>query len=128
MFTTCLHYPLTSCTETLEKGENVNPEVASMNLQRCSYCGNNRHPRRLCPAKDRACNSYGKEGHWACVCLSSSRKNFKKGKQVGQSAAIWPTLATLQCVNKATGGFCKIIIGNEEVTAEEILYSFDIHD
>ena len=25
----------TSCTET------VNPEVTSMNLQRCSYCGNN---------------------------------------------------------------------------------------
>ena len=82
-------------------------------------------------SEDSICNSCGKEGHWACVCRSSSQKNFKEGKQVDQSAAIWPTLATLQCVNKTTNGFCKIIIGNEDefkdrIPSKDLLTKFDL--
>ena len=99
-----------------------------MGVQKCFNCGNSRHPRRLCPAKDSTCDSCGKIGHWKCVCRSTASKNYdRKGRQNNQnnqnnqSAAIWPLLtllATLQCFhNKTTNGFCKINIKDQEVTA-----------
>ena len=39
--------------------------------QKCYCCGNARHPRVNCPAKDSKCGKCKKLGHWARVCRSS---------------------------------------------------------
>ena len=38
----------------------------------CYFCGNNRHPRSNCPARDSECRNCSRKGHWAKVCKSSS--------------------------------------------------------
>jgi len=39
--------------------------------QKCYFCGNHRHPRAKCPAKDSCCNKCSKIGHWERVCRSN---------------------------------------------------------
>lgn len=54
--------------------------IAAIN-QKCYFCGNIRHPRIKCPAKNIICHSCGKEGHFAKVCRSLPDKTVKvKGK------------------------------------------------
>ena len=48
-------------------GENTS---AASQSKKCYFCGNNRHPRIKCPAKDVICNNCEKKGHFAKVCLS----------------------------------------------------------
>ena len=38
----------------------------------CYFCGNNRHPRSKCPAKDATCAKCQKKGHYAKVCQSKA--------------------------------------------------------
>ncbi|XP_020901303.1 uncharacterized protein LOC110239892 [Exaiptasia diaphana] len=55
----------------------------------CFFCGNSRHPRSKCPAKDATCNKCQKKGHFTKVCRG---KASTKPNEV--SAALWsPTLA-----------------------------------
>lgn len=72
-----IHHSHTSCkiTHTAENDEsaptcppdNLNSTV-SFNL--CFFCGNSRHPRYKCPARDSTCKSCGKKGHFSKVCRS----------------------------------------------------------
>jgi len=39
---------------------------------KCSYCGNKRHERSRCPAKDKVCFKCEKRGHFSKVCRSRS--------------------------------------------------------
>ncbi|KAK3726270.1 hypothetical protein QZH41_003048 [Actinostola sp. cb2023] len=58
--------------------------------QTCFFCGNTKHPRSKCPARDATCNKCQKKGHFAKACRGKSSK-----PKEGFSAAIWsPTLAT----------------------------------
>lgn len=36
----------------------------------CFFCGNQRHPRSKCPARESECRKCKKTGHWAKVCKS----------------------------------------------------------
>ena len=57
---------------------------------KCFFCGNSKHPRSKCPARDVICNKCQKRGHFAKVC----RGKASKPNEV--SAALWsPTLATV---------------------------------
>ena len=38
----------------------------------CYFCGNNRHPRSKCPAKDATCDKCQRKGHYAKVCQSKA--------------------------------------------------------
>ena len=47
------------------------PSLAFTQSQsKCFFCGQSRHPRSACPAKDAICKKCSKKGHFAKVCLS----------------------------------------------------------
>lgn len=43
----------------------------------CYFCGQRRHPRIKCPAKDAVCHQCGKKGHFKHVCQSSHKSSIK---------------------------------------------------
>ena len=47
----------------------VSTETTSLS---CYFCGNNRHPRSKCPAKDATCAKCQKKGHYTKVCQSKA--------------------------------------------------------
>ena len=62
--------------------------------QLCYFCGNARHPRKNCPAKDAACNFCQKVGHYFEVC--QKRLGNRSIDATKKTAAIHrPKLATL---------------------------------
>ncbi|XP_072324752.1 uncharacterized protein [Scyliorhinus torazame] len=38
----------------------------------CYFCGQAKHPRKRCPARDATCSACGKKGHFANVCRSTA--------------------------------------------------------
>ena len=42
------------------------------NTQSCWFCGNSRHPRNECPAKDAACHKCKNIGHYEKLCQSTN--------------------------------------------------------
>ncbi|XP_064082968.1 uncharacterized protein LOC135198980 [Macrobrachium nipponense] len=57
--------------EESSSAENNSESVsAATSGARCFFCGNNRHPRTQCPAKDAVCLKCKKQGHYARVCRS----------------------------------------------------------
>ena len=47
-----------------------NRQSTTSQKQKCFFCGNDRHPRARCPAKDSVCNKCAKVGHREKVCQS----------------------------------------------------------
>ncbi|CAB4023460.1 Retrovirus-related Pol poly from transposon opus [Paramuricea clavata] len=69
--------------------------VAAMEVENsCFFCGNARHPRSKCPARDVTCLKCQKKGHFAKVCRG------KPANPRGRiSAAVWsPSLATVPTI------------------------------
>ena len=58
---------------------SINPVVAAINDANnnskkgkgCWNCGNNRHPKSACPAKDSVCRKCNRKGHFDKCCRSS---------------------------------------------------------
>ena len=50
---------------------NGNGQKSSQTKELCYFCGNARHARSNCPAKESECRNCKKKGHWAKVCHSS---------------------------------------------------------
>jgi hypothetical protein len=48
-----------------------NQQTSSQISKTCYFCGNNRHPRSICPARDTVCHKCQKKGHFAKVCKSN---------------------------------------------------------
>ena len=97
----------TAATDTCQD-ENIAPPhnltAASTKVKCFFFCGLNKHPRKMCPAKDSVCNSCGKTGHYARVCKSAQRTSNSN-----KSFAAVPTLAvTSSCQNN--------IIGNHNIS------------
>ena len=59
--------------------------------QKCFFCGNGKHPRFKCPARDAVCSNCQKKGRFRKVCRSGASSLMEKGT----SAAMWPTLAAV---------------------------------
>ena len=49
----------------------VSASVNNNNNCRCFFCGQARHPRARCPAREAQCNTCAKKGHFARVCRSA---------------------------------------------------------
>ena len=67
----------------------------------CYFCGNSKHPRRNCPARDVQCHKCSKKGHYAKVCKSlpagqTSAAAYASEVDVGQTSnSHAPSLATV---------------------------------
>jgi len=48
------------------EGTRIEPSI-------CMFCNNERHPRNLCPAKDKTCHNCNKIGHFSRACLNGKR-------------------------------------------------------
>ena len=57
---------------------------------KCWNCGNNRHPKSKCPARNAICDRCGRKGHFGNFCRSSGPKEHKEHKRDNtmQSSAI----------------------------------------
>ena len=55
--------------------------------ENCYFCGNYRHPRADCPAREAKCRKCKKEGHWAKVCISQISAG------ITNSDSLFPNLA-----------------------------------
>lgn len=76
----------------------------------CYFCGNNRHPRSKCPAKDATCAKCQKRGHYAKVCQSKAASKV--------SAAMHsPIIATTQSSGSLSKSTATINIGKLQVKA-----------
>ena len=65
--------------------------AAQFEVFTCFFCGNSKHPRSKCPARDAICMKCQKKGHFAKVCRGKSST-----PKTGVSASLWsPTLATV---------------------------------
>ena len=85
----------TSATPTTCENQDVQIAAATKsNEEKCYFCGNKRHPRSKCPARDETCNTCGIQGHFYKVCRkNSSQKNRKtvsamKNKEATLGASI----------------------------------------
>ena len=58
-------------------------------MQKCFFCGNNRHARSVCPARKVLCKKCGKKGHFAKICKSTTTLASTS------AATNTPTLATV---------------------------------
>ena len=54
---------------------------------KCSYCGNNRHSRKICPARNAMCYTCSKRGHFAKMCRSNSY-NASSSKNKNNTSAM----------------------------------------
>ena len=64
----------------LNEPATVTTAAASTNKSnsQCYFCGNTRHPRTKCPAKDATCNYCEIKGHFAKVCRSAPKESKTK--------------------------------------------------
>ena len=70
------------------KGEQqVKPENVQ-DPNKCWNCGNDRHPKSQCPAKDVICYGCGKKGHFGRLC-----RNPKHANKATAASMLYPTLA-----------------------------------
>lgn len=58
--------------------------------EQCYFCGNSRHPRTSCPARNDTCQNCKKKGHWARVCRSEPAQ-----EQITPVSAIGGTLGVV---------------------------------
>lgn len=56
------------------------PTVAALSGQKCFFCGNQRHDRSRCPARNSTCRHCKKRGHFAHVCRSPTAAAINYGE------------------------------------------------
>ena len=69
--------------------------AANSGQNTCDFCGNNRHPRKTCPAREAFCNKCEKKGHLAKVCLSKRGAVSDAMHQANDNASQPPFLAAV---------------------------------
>ena len=57
---------------SLSDNPDINKQNQSKPKEPCYFCGNLRHARSNCPARESECRNCKKKGHWAKVCRSTS--------------------------------------------------------
>ena len=60
----------TSYVEEITESSSSNKHIASVVKSNCWFCGNWKHARSKCPAREVICHKCGKKGHFAKLCQS----------------------------------------------------------
>ena len=79
-----------STTSSTEQQDSSTVAVAEVKGLTCFCCGNNKHPRSRCPAREATCLKCSKKGHFAKVCRAN--QSTQKSKV---SAATWSPLLAI---------------------------------
>ena len=89
--------------------------VSAVSSDSCYFCGNKRHPRIKCPAKEVFCNRCNKKGHFIKVCRSARSESTS----TSASTNFTPTLASIAAPsgNGLEKSKCPIFIQNSRVQA-----------
>ena len=77
---------------------------------KCFFCGNARHPRSKCPAREATCNKCHKKGHFAKVCRSEPFSTVSTSACTNR-----PTIASVTGPSALSKAMCKIDIQGLEV-------------
>ena len=77
---------------------------------KCFFCGNARHPRSKCPAREVTCNKCHKKGHFAKVCRSELFSTVSTSACTNR-----PTIASVNGPSALSKAICKIDIQVLEV-------------
>ena len=90
------------------------PFCASTNPT-CFFCGNARHPRTRCPARDSTCYNCHKKGHFSKVCKSQRPSlNLKSTTSASTSSTLTTLAVCAASLNKSTS---RIVFHGKTVTA-----------
>ena len=60
-------------SETKEQCFTIDEENLAAAREKCSFCGNNKHAQKLCPARDAVCYKCQKKGRFVKICRSKPR-------------------------------------------------------
>ncbi|XP_068224969.1 uncharacterized protein [Palaemon carinicauda] len=74
---------------------------AATSSARCFFCGNNRHPRTQCPAKDAVCLKCKKQGHYAKVCRSVKQASGSSNPKYSSAMLASIVGASPKCLEKS---------------------------
>ena len=64
------------------------PTVPAISGQKCFFCGNQRHDRPRCPARNSVCKNCKKKGHFVHVCRSHTAADTNYGKSLLASSTL----------------------------------------
>ena len=79
-------YGASAVQQSPDKQDSELTELAAVNQKSiCFFCGNLRHPRFKCPARNAICNNCSKKGHFQKVCRAN--------KTAGTTATVNPSLS-----------------------------------
>lgn len=97
-------YDVSAATKTQDVF--LESSTCSSTNQNCFFCGNSRHPRLRCPAREAVCHNCLKKGHFSKVC-KSPKMNSKQSKSTAATSfpilsTVGSTAATSTALNKST--------------------------
>lgn len=70
--------------------------------QKCFFCGNSRHPRSKCPARDATCSKCQKKGHFQKVCRGGAPRSTLPWQGEGNPTLTSISAAVPQSLVKST--------------------------
>ena len=103
----------TFSTEPATPTSEQSTSTAALQIQTCYFCGNSRHPRNFCPARNKTCTYCQKVGHFSKVCL---RAKTNKSKSTSASTHVIATASSRfpYCLSKAV---IKVLINDTSANA-----------
>ena len=106
--------PSATIVEAGTSDQQICASSEASSAKRCWNCGNARHSKAVCPARNAVCHNCSKTGHFAKCCKSKSQSGF--------SASIsHPTLAMVAPSDQVIGGLKKatisVVINDAELKA-----------
>ncbi|XP_046407451.1 uncharacterized protein LOC124172088 [Ischnura elegans] len=92
--------------------DTTTTSAALVRSEKCFFCGNKRHPRDSCPAKDIICRGCGKKGHYLKVC--KSRFKHSSTNSTASTSFLASAVTAPLCLQKS---MTKVLINGVELNA-----------
>ena len=92
---------LQSVSESSDIEQSKDQSTLAVTNSKCFFCGQNRHPRTICPARDAVCKLCGKQGHFQRVCRSGKSRQSRNVIS-GSLLSSLTIAAAPKCLQKAT--------------------------